>query len=141
MGGRIMAAHRIGFAIAISLSIAAPLTAAELPKITKVEAQPLAAQAQRIADALDLLGAPLSAEEKQALQSAAKDGNVEGIQQVLDPHCLAGVRIMDGTKIEVQAGPAKPQLAEQGWRIFLVKVDNAAGLANVELRPASPNSL
>lgn len=111
--------------------------AAELPKVTKVELQPLAAQAARIADALQLLGAPLSADERAALTNA-KD--VAAIQDVLDKHCLALVRVTEQA-LEVGRGPAKPELAEQGWRVFLVKVHNPGGLAKVELRPASPNAL
>src|SRR5262249_45279566 len=59
----------------------------------------------------------------------------------LDKHCLATVRIAGPNKLVATAGPARPALAEQGWRVFLVKVDNAAGLSKVELRPDSPNAL
>ena len=34
----------------------------------------------------------------------------------------------------------KPDLAEQGWRVFLVKVYNEPGLDKAELRAASPNA-
>ena len=41
-------------------SVLAPFaTGGELPKVAKVELQPLAAQVQRVADALDLVGSPL----------------------------------------------------------------------------------
>ena len=45
--------------------------AAELPIVTGVETQPLAAQVRRVTEALDLNGAPLTADEKSALASAA----------------------------------------------------------------------
>jgi hypothetical protein len=38
------------------------------------------------------------------------------------------------------AGPTKPELAEQGWRVFLVKVLNPTGVDKVELRADSPNA-
>jgi hypothetical protein len=38
-----------------------PLRAADLPKVSGVEAQPLAAQVRRVVEALDLLGQPLVA--------------------------------------------------------------------------------
>jgi hypothetical protein len=87
--------------------------------------------------------------DKQALRAAAADTDearaVDALQAVLDKHCVAGVRISAGASgpptLEVQAGPAQLELAEQGWSLFLVKVDNAAGLAKVELRPDSPNAL
>jgi hypothetical protein len=121
------------------LALAFPASAADLPKV-KVERQPLAAQARRVADALALLGEPLSEADRKALQDAA---DVDAIQDVLDRRCLAGVRIRPGSeiKIEAQAGPARPQLAEQGWRVFLVKVHNEAGLDKVQLTAASPNAL
>jgi hypothetical protein len=123
---------------ALLLAFAAgPTNAADLPKVPRVELQPLAAQAKRVSDALDLVGAPLSEDDKKGLADA-KD--VGAIQAVLDKHCLAGVRIM-ADKLEVQPGPARPEVAEQGWRVFLVKVDNAAGRDKVELRADSPNAL
>src|SRR5438067_1105534 len=133
-------------AIIAVLVLAAPVGAAELPVVQKVERQPLAAQALRVAEALEFLGVPLSSAEKQALQNAATDKDeaaaVRQIQAVLDRNCLAGVRITGGDKpsLVCQAGPAKPELAEQGWRVFLVKVDNPQGVKQLQLRPESPNA-
>jgi hypothetical protein len=151
-----MTPHR--FAVPLLLALAAPAAAddlgkgsrddRQLPKVAKVDLQPLAAQAKRVADALDLLGAPLNDEERKALAAAAgdKESGVEVIQAVLDKHCLAGVQIGPQGKddkaepLTVRAGPAKPELAEQGWRVFLLKVDNRAGRDKVELRVDSPNA-
>jgi hypothetical protein len=123
------------------LALAVPSLAADLPK-AKVELQPLAAQAKRVADALDLLGAPLSEADRKALTAAAADSDAARgaatIQDVLDRHVLAAVRL--GQKMTVQAGPAKAELAEQGWRVFLVKVYNDAGKDKVALRVSSPNA-
>jgi hypothetical protein len=41
--------------------------------------------------------------------------------------------------VKVVSGPAKPELLEQGWRIFLVKVQNEAGVT-AELQAVSPNA-
>src|SRR5258708_7430966 len=38
-------------------------------------------------------------------------------------------------------GPAKAALAEQGWRVSLLKVYNPTGIDRVELRANSPNAL
>jgi hypothetical protein len=135
---------------AVLLALAAvPAGAADLPRVAKVERQPLAAQVKRVVDALDFIGAPLPDADKAKLNEAAEDRDgahaVDTIQAVLDKHCLAGVRIPAGAPgqhaLEIQAGPAPLELAEQGWRVFLVKVDNVAGLDKVELRPQSPNAL
>src|SRR5690242_2801334 len=124
--------------VALIIFIASPLPAADVPRVIKVDRQPLAAQARRVAHASEYHGAPLSEVDRKGLETAAEDNDearaVESIQGILDEHCLAGVRIMPGGKIEIQVGPAKPELAEQGWRVFLVKVDNAPGQANVELQ-------
>ncbi len=145
-----MSPHRLWLPAVLLALAAAPAGAADLPRVGKVELQPLAAQAQRVADALDFIGSPLPESDRKALQAAAADKDAAhgalAIQAVLDKHCLAGVRVLPGAaggapRLEVQAGPARPELAEQGWRVFLVKVDNAAGLDKLELRPESPNAL
>jgi hypothetical protein len=117
-------------------------TAADLPQITQVELQPLAAQVQRLVDALDYLGAPLPHADRQALRAAAADPakGVATIQALLDPHCLVQVHVHAADKLEARPGPAKATLAEQGWRVFLVKVTNPSGVARVELQADSPNA-
>jgi hypothetical protein len=142
-----MTAHRC-LSPALVLLLAAAAGAAELPPVKNVELQPLAAQARRVAEALEFIGAPLSATDREALLKAAADTDrprgAAAIQSVLDRHCIAGVRIAGSDAnptITVQPGPAKPELAEQGWRVFLVKVHNEAELKDVELRPDSANAL
>lgn len=131
--------------IAALLVATACLSADALPIVTKVERQPLAAQAIRVADALEFLGVPLPAAERKALEAAGTANDeaksIESIQTILDKHCLAGVRIAAKGQVEVMVGPAKPELAEQGWRVFLVKVANPTGVKQLELRAESPNAL
>src|SRR5438094_9247758 len=79
----------------LMMLVASPLSAADWPKVTKVDRQPLATQARRVAQALDYLGAPLPADDKKALETAAEDQDearaVEAIQTILDRDCLAAV--------------------------------------------------
>lgn len=123
--------------------LALPLSAsaAELPQVSDVELQPLAAQVKRVIDALDYLGSPLPAESRKAIEEAQKNDDKKaaaaGIQGVLDRHCLAAVNLDTG---KVTLGLSRPELAEQGWRVFLVKVLNPKGTDKLELRPESPNS-
>jgi hypothetical protein len=140
-----MTPHRLS--LTALFLIAFPLTAADLPKVTKVERQPLQAQVKRLIEALDLLGSPLPDADRKALDAAFADKDngkaVEAIQSVLDKHCLAGVHIgkQEGkVELKVESGPAKPELAEQGWRVFVVKVENPGGVDKLELRPDSPNA-
>src|SRR5215510_5868550 len=123
-----MSPHRLALLL---LALAGPASAAELPKVTKVELQPLAAQARRVAEALELLGAPLSEADRKTLDAAAEEKDhargVAAIQDLLDQRCLAGLRIQSAKEgkpyvLHTLPGPAQPRLAEQGWRVFLVKV-------------------
>jgi hypothetical protein len=115
---------------------------APLPLVTGVELQPLVAQVKRVSDALEYLGTPLAASERQKLEAAnaMKEAEaVAAIQVVLDARCLVGVDINPEMRVKVAQGPAAAELVEQGWRTFLIKVNNQAG-ATAELRIVSPNA-
>lgn len=117
------------------LLLASSLFAETLPIVSNVEFQPLAAQAQRVVQALEVLGEPQPALQK-ALSSAR---TVEEIQKLLDPHCLTGIHINPESRVKVEQGTAKPELIQNGWRTFLVKVQNEAGITAV-LAASSPNA-
>ncbi len=98
--------------------------AEQLTVIPNVEFQPLKAQAQRVLQALELLGEPHAAAQK-ALEAAKTP---EDVQKILDPLCLAGININPESRVKVEQGIAKPDLMQNGWRTFLVKVHNEAGI-------------
>jgi hypothetical protein len=114
-----------------------------LPLVEGVELQPLAAHAERVAQALEMVGSPLSAEQLRALREAhAKEdaaAAVAAIQRALDPLCLAGVTINPESRVKVAEGAAPRELIEQGWQVFLVKVHNQGGVT-APLRCTSPNA-
>jgi hypothetical protein len=108
-----------------------------------VPLQPLAQQARRLETTLKVLGQPLRARERQALDEAIgmseeADGAAR-VQQVLDEHALAIVHINPESRVKVEQGPAKPEVVQGGTRLFLVKVVNEAGVTS-PLRVQSPNS-
>ncbi len=116
----------------------------ELPIVTNVEYQPLAAQVSRVLEALDLLGDPLPAADAVELRRLAGGAGdpkhaVEQMQKILDRHCLVGMHINPESRVKAQQGPARAELVEQGWRTFLVKVQNEAGITPV-LAVESPNA-
>ncbi|MBI2947869.1 MAG: CehA/McbA family metallohydrolase [Verrucomicrobia bacterium] len=122
-------------------------TAAEAPSLSiveKVEWQPIIAQVRRLIEAADYLGSPFSPADKQALEKAMNGLGgaqaTEAIQRILDAYCLLGVTITPEPGVKVSAGRAKPELVQQGWRQFLVKVHNEPGIT-AELRAVSPNAL
>jgi hypothetical protein len=112
-----------------------------LPIVSKVALQPLAAHVKQISEALDFLGNPLPDEVKTkltiALAEAVPEKQVQLIQEVLDPLCLMGVTINPESRVKVAMGPAAPELLENGWRQFLVKVQNDAGVT-AELKVTCP---
>ena len=130
----------LGFAVMLAGTTG---RADDLPIVTDVEFQPFSAQAKRIVETLDLLGQPLSGDEKtrigQAIDSTGGAAAVRAIQQVLDAHCLAGVEINAESRVKSTQGPAKPRLIQNGWSVFLVKVNNLAGVT-AELAALSPNA-
>jgi len=96
-----------------------------------VEFQPLSAQAKRVVEAMDLLGAPLSANDRSAVLAAAQGTGgpdaVARIEKTLDAYCLLVVDINPESRVKVARGPAAAKLVEQGWRTFLIRVNNEAG--------------
>ncbi|MEZ5354452.1 MAG: CehA/McbA family metallohydrolase [Bryobacteraceae bacterium] len=129
-------------AIAILLA-AATARGEDLPIVTKVDFQPLAAQIERLLQSLDLIGEPLPAPDTAAIRKILDAGaggpdQIAALQAILDKHALVGININPESRVKVQQGNAAAQLVEQGWRAFLVKVHNDAGVTAV-LAVDSPN--
>jgi hypothetical protein len=126
----------------ICFALAGSLCGQSLPLVTSVEMQPLSSQVERMLQALELAGSALPADQLAAIHSAlsrSDEAAVEKIQQLLDPLCLVGVQINPESRVKVQEGPASKELIEQGWRVFLVKVNNQAGVT-APLRCSSENA-
>jgi hypothetical protein len=132
----------VAFALLCSLAQAQEHVHQPAP-VPKVPLQPLAQQVRQLEDALEYLGQPLTAaEQKQinaAIGSADEATAVAAIEGVLDPHVLAVVDINPESRVKVEQGAAKPELVEEGSRLFLVKVANY-GNVTAELQVVSPNS-
>jgi hypothetical protein len=115
----------------------------DLPLVDKVDGQPLAAQARRLVEALDLIGQPLPAPDReklnQALAQEVPADRVRLIQEALDPLCLVGVTINPESRVKVDLGPVPAVLIQNEWRVFLVKVANQAGVTS-DLKLTSPNA-
>lgn len=112
------------------------------PMVTEADVQPLLVQVQRLVETLDYVGNPLSAEQKavlHALQQEQDDAKlIRDVQAVLDPLCLAAVEI-SSEKFSSVVSPGKHGLVEQGWRSYLIKVCNPAGVDS-RLTVESPNA-
>ena len=92
--------------------------AADLKPITTVERQPFVAATARLMEALTYVGAPLNEEDTQALKAAMAETDerksVTAIQEVLDPHCLAVVKINAESRVSAVEGPVAKELVQQG---------------------------
>ncbi|MEI8213627.1 MAG: CehA/McbA family metallohydrolase [Planctomycetota bacterium] len=111
--------------------------------VRDVPRQPFEASVQRLAESMRWLGEPLSESVETTLREASSNNDdrevVAMLQQQLDPLCLATVSINPESRVKVTAGAALPHLIEKGWRTFLVKVINGAGVT-APLRCSSPQS-
>jgi len=128
MGFSLRRTHRGFFAgILFCLLPIVPLSAAG--PVTAVERQPLVSATERLVEALEYSGSPLSQSQRDDLAAALKHSDdreaVLGIQKVLDELCLAVVNINPESRVKVADG--------------LVKVENEAGVTAV-LQAASPNA-
>jgi hypothetical protein len=126
------------------LSVAAGLVngvsrAAELEPVVPVAAQPLTANAQRLVEALDFLGAPLAPDVKRSVGEAARKPDVERLQQILDGQALFIVELNPESRVKVRRGPAKALLQQGGYTPLIVKVVNLSTVTK-ELGISSPQA-
>ena len=125
------------------LTYVQPSKAQELPSVSDVDLQPLKALVNRLIQAKKYLGEPFTDATKralgQALGQADESEAVAAVQQILDAQCLVDIQINPESRVKVNAGPSKRVLVEQGWRNFLVKVRNEAGVT-APLHARSPNA-
>ncbi len=102
------------------------------------------AQVERLSELLAFFGDPLEVQTLALLEKARAceepEQAVRMVQEALDPLCLVMVQINPESRVKVLAGPAPKELVEQGWRTFLVKVQNEAGVT-ASLGVESPQGL
>lgn len=113
---------------------------AQLPMVEEVEMQPLASATERLLNTLNFVGAPLPRDVESQLRQAMKGDDPKAIEKILDRQCVVGVHINPESRVKVAEGPVKKELMQQGWRAFLVKVVNDAGVTAI-LNATSPNAL
>jgi hypothetical protein len=92
---------------------------------------------------MDLLGEPFTDADKQAIARASEDSDesrgLAALQEALDRRVLANVTVSPESRVSVTRGAARATLVEKGWRCFLVKVRNDAGVT-AQLRATSRNA-
>lgn len=129
--------------IILFFCLSANTFAAALPIVSEVEFQPFVAQVRRLIEATDYLGAPFSAADKAALNATMESPDHKAaaakLQEILDRYAIFGVHINPEMRVKVAQGDAKPELTQDGWRQFLVKVANESG-TTAPLAAVSPNA-
>ena len=104
-----------------------------------VEGQPLAANVNRVLQALDTLGSPLPNETLESLVRAAMARDAAQLQKLLDPHVLFVVSLNPESRVKVQRGPAPVVLQQAGYTPVLVKILNESTVTK-RLRIVSPQA-
>lgn len=127
--------------VGLAIFLAVALTGAGYSQAPpQVELQPFSAQVRRLLETLDYLGEPLPAQERRELERALAEYDARrttaAVQNVLDRHVLFRVDISAESRVHVVQGAARPALFQNGWRTFLVKVSNEAGVT-AELKAES----
>jgi hypothetical protein len=116
----------------------APRNATTLEPVD-VEAQPLAANIDRLAQALEYLGAPLPVDVRAASTRAGRARDARALQSLLDPRVLLVVHINPEARVRVTRGPAPALLQQAGYAAVIVKVVNESR-GTPRLRMGSPQS-
>jgi hypothetical protein len=119
------------------LMFSAAVKTAEASPPISVEAQPLAANLQRLQQALAYLGAPLAEETSARLQEAARKEDAELLQAAIAPQVAFIVEISPESRVRVARGQAPARLQQAGFTPFVVKVVNY-GEVTQPLRIHSP---
>ena len=125
----------------LALMLLAAPAAGQVPKLeaVEVEGQPLAANAERLAKALQFLGSPLPERVASRLHDAIRARDAKQIQAILDPQVLLAVQINPESRVKVGRGPADPLLQQGGYVPVLVKVVNESTVTKA-LRITSPQA-
>lgn len=104
-----------------------------------VEAQPLAANVERLAQALEYLGAPLPADVRTAADRAGRARDANALQALLDPRVLVVAHINPEARVRVTRGPAPAVLQQGGYTAVILKIVNESR-GTPRLRIGSPQS-
>jgi hypothetical protein len=115
------------------------LRADELPVVTDADGQPLAANAERLSQALRFLGYPLPGAVGKDLTAAITARDAARIQQIVDPHVLLQVSINPESRVKVARGPAPATIQQAGFTPVIVKVVNDSPV-KAALRVTSPQA-
>ena len=105
----------------------------------QADGQPLAANARRLLQALDSLGAPLEASRRDDISKAISAEEGVELQTLLDHVVLFVIEINPELRVKAKRGPGDPVLQQGGYTPIVIKVINDATLAR-PLNISSPQA-
>ena len=105
--------------------------------------QPFAQEVRLLETTLEFLGQPLTPGDQAGMNATFANSDPEvAVRQaegILDKYALVDVTINAESRVGVKRGPAAADLIQNGTRLFLVKVENQAGVT-APLAVESPNN-
>src|SRR5947209_7210876 len=107
--------------VLVTMLLSTAARADDLAVVGDVEGQPLAANADRLSQALQFLGFPLSEGLAKSLANAVRMRDAPQIQKTLDPLVLLQVSINPESRVKVARGPAPAVIQQAGFTPILVK--------------------
>jgi hypothetical protein len=126
--------NRFLLACAFVLAVAAaPRAQTPLPVVEDVEWKAFRERTQKLLKALEALKSPLPAETVRSVKGLlekeeATPQAAEAVQKLLDPYCLVGISINPESRVKAARGPADTELPQNRELVFLIKVQNDAGV-------------
>lgn len=128
----------------ISFGSTSCLTRALAYESSGMDAQPYFTNVRRAIESLERLGAPIERRDSDVITSLAADQDATAVpaaEAILDKYTLATLRIAPEGSVSIGEGGAPRVLLEQGWRMFLVRIENATGNGLSILFPGIPRSV
>ena len=113
--------------------------AAEALPVVPTAGQPLAANVQRVLDALEFLGAPWPAASAAEVRAAIAAQGAARLQELLDAQALFLVELNPESRVKARRGPARAILQQAGFTPVLLKIVNHSTVTK-ELRLSSPQA-
>lgn len=106
------------------------LFAAGTAEALHVEPQPYFAGVNRAIEALANLGAPLTPQDVAQIAALSRQNDlaaVEAAEKILGRYTIGRLAIDANGSLRIAPGDAQRTLVEQGWRMFLLRVENSSG--------------
>jgi hypothetical protein len=125
--------------VSLAFAIVADGLAADVPNVSDVEVQPLAANVERLIRALDAIGQPMDKAMRDRLAKALAQADAEAIQAALDEQVFVAVHLNPEVRVKAARGPADGRIRQHGYTPKIVKVMNESTVAK-PLRVTSPQA-